>query len=419
MDVRLASNLGRDELAALAPVQLILLLLLSLGFGTLFAVNAFVAQSRGAGNPLRCGSYAWNGCWLALFYGFLASLMWFAAPMLFTFAAHEPEVTQLEIQYFRVAVLSLVPQLIAFALTSFFFGIERPAAPMITSGCALLAHAAVGLALTSGWKDLPDFGIDGIGWALLASSSFHAILLTLWVLFSPNLRGFGTTKIRLRFDRFTAIGKEGIPIGLRDLLDNLVWSVALIWLIGKLGTLHLAAASVLLACLDILALPCDGTGAALVALVARSAGRRHFGSARSWLRTGWRMMSAYGIAVGLAFYEFRKPILDLLTDDPEVLNLSYQLSFFIPIILLLYCWNSAFDHALCGAGDNNWATLVNVISTAITLVGGGIAFLSYFFSTASFGVWTLVALNLIFTVSALWLRWVSGHWTKRTLVAPQ
>lgn len=109
IDVWLVGRLEMSDLAALAPAHLVLIFIVSFGFGSLYAVNSFVSHEAGADRPDGCGHYAWQGIWLAAIYGIVVGIAGFFGCGFFWFFDHESEVTIREIAYFRIAVLSVFP----------------------------------------------------------------------------------------------------------------------------------------------------------------------------------------------------------------------------------------------------------------------------------------------------------------------
>ncbi|MEM6279525.1 MAG: MATE family efflux transporter [Verrucomicrobiota bacterium] len=416
VDVWMVGRLGAEDLAALAPAQLVLTFLLSLGIGSVISVNAFVAHARGTGQDDTCGSYAWQGIWLGAGYGVAVGLLGYLGADWFTLFQHEAAVTEREITYFRVVVLSCPLQMVAFVLINFFLGIERPLYPMFVVLCSVFVHALSGFALIYGNWGFASLGVAGAGWALVISTLFQTVAMVTLLLVVPRLQRFGGRKVGLDLAKITSIVKTGGPIGIRDILDNVAWTIALIWLIGRWGTIHLASASVLLISLDFLILPCDGLGAALVTMIGNSIGRGKVALARRWFFAALGIMTLYAVAAGLLFWGFRGPLLDFLAGDPGVSALSQSLAFFVAILLLIYAWYSAYDHALCGAGDNLWPAAANLVLCIFVLGLGGLLLGFWFPQFESYGGWGLVTVYLVLVVALFRFRWRQETWGRQRLV---
>lgn len=417
VDVWMVGRLGAEDLAALAPAQLVLTFILSFGIGSVIAVNAFVAQAKGTGQDSACGSYAWQGIWIGAGYGVAVGLLGYLAADWFKYFGHETAVTEREIAYFRVAVLSCPLQMVAFVLINFFLGIERPLFPMFAVLCSVIVHALAGMAFIQGNWGFNQLGVEGAAWALVLSTLVQTVVMVLLMLTVRGLRQFGGRSAMLDLAKLKSIVKTGSPIGFRDVLDHVAWTLALIWLIGRWGTVHLASASVLLASLDFLILPCDGLGAALVTMIGNSIGQGNVKLARSWFIVALGIMTTYAIVAGLLFWLLRRPLLEFLAGDPSVSSLSQTLAFFVAILLLLYAWYSAYDHALCGAGDNFWPAMANLIVCVVVLGFGGISLVYLFPTFASYGGWTLLTINLALVVALFRFRWRREYWGHQRLVS--
>ena len=417
VDVWMVGRLGAEDLAAIAPAQLVLTFILSFGIGSVIAVNAFVAQAKGTGQDSVCGTYAWQGVWIGAGYGVLVGLLGYLGADLFKLFNHESAVTDREIAYFRVAVLSCPLQMVAFVLINFFLGIERPLYPMFAVLSSVIVHAVTAVTLIFGKWGFVQMGMVGAAWALVFSTFVQTVVMVTLMLAARSLRQFGGRSVMLDLAMVKDIVKTGSPIGFRDVLDNIAWSLALIWLIGRWGTIHLASASVLLASLDFLILPCDGLGAALVTMIGNSIGKGNVQLARNWFLAAMGIMTVYAVSTGLLYWIFRQPILDFLAGDPGVSAMSQSLAFFVVILLILYAWYSAYDHALCGAGDNLWSAAANLLICVIVLGLGGFAMGHWFPTSKSYGGWALVAIYLAFIVAFFRFRWRSEIWGRRRLVS--
>ncbi|MCB1063059.1 MAG: hypothetical protein KDN20_09085 [Verrucomicrobiae bacterium] len=415
VDVYLAGRLGTAELAALAPAQLILLLLLSFGFGSLFIVNAFVSNIVGAGRHSEAGQFAWQGIWYSMVFGISAIALYWPAPHIFALFGHEQDVYRAEVSYFRSACFSILPQMTSFACANFFFGVGKPRAPMILSIAALLLHGIIGYELVLGIPTIKEEGIALVGWTMTFSSLANALGSVFILIFLPSLSTYSTRNWLPSLTRLRALWKEGIPIGFRDLLDNFIWSVVIIWLFGKLGSTPLAAASGILACIDALILPCDGLGSAMVTLMSRYLGEGNTMMAERCRVIGSRMVTFYALIVGTLLFVFRNTIFNTLISEPEVASLCIESAGFVPPLLLLYACYGVYDYALCSTGDNLIPTLLNLFFSFLLLGGGGWLFLTKFPHTGSFGVWSLMLINLSVIVSAFSLRWRSGSWRRQAI----
>lgn len=418
VDVFCAGRLGTAELAALTPAQIVILLTLSFGFGVLFLVNSTVAHSIGAAREDECGSYLWQGIWSSLLYGTLASVVLAVVTVpLFTLFAHPEEVQNAENAYFSIACLSIPFQLAAFATTNFFFGIGRPRIPLVIASLTFLAHSSLALILTH-HPEVPPFfgGIRGIAWALIGSSLLQALISVAWMRFAPSLKPFKPENWGIVRSRMSDLWKEGVSVGFRDVIDNFVWSFVIVWLIGALGPVPLATASVFLALVDSLIIPCDGLGSAMVTRMGHDLGRGSPIRADRWRKLTSRISILYSLIVGTLLYCFRGPLFEFLAPETTVSHLCEELAIFLPVILFLYATYGVFDFALCATGDNRFPTLINVGCSAVILGGGGLVLLFQFPEAGSFGVWSLFSINLGIVVILFFLRWRTGKWQDLSLV---
>ncbi|NNE91223.1 MAG: MATE family efflux transporter [Verrucomicrobiales bacterium] len=407
-DVYFLGQVGVDPQAAFATGFIMILMFLSFGLGCLFQVNSLVSKCVGKRWFLRCGSIVWQGIWFSLIYGIAVICCYFAAPFLFRLFGHDANLQVLEVEYFQIALPSAVFQLISWTVMHFFIAIGRPRVPLIIAGLALVVHVGCGYGLITG--NGLGMGVAGAAWSLVFSSATMAVIAMACLLVPRSLRKYHTSNFRPRRKPFREIARGGAPIGGREFLEEFVWNVILIWIIGHFGNVHLAAAAVLISIQDVCILMFDSFGTSSVALISKAIGSGKVRRAENWMRVTWVIMNAIALICGLAFYLLRDWVIPLFSKSPEVVNLTLSLAFFVPIILLFYATYSTFDHALAATDDNSWPTIANLVISILMLVIGGAILVVYFFESHSYGAWTLITANLAVIAIIFLGRWENGAW---------
>ena len=126
---------------------------------------------------------------------------------------------------------------------------------MIGSICGMVANVVCNYALIFGAFGVPKLGFVGAAWGTVAASCLQAIImLVLMVVWDRKQFCRDTSKLSWR-----PITTMGLPAAIQGAIDILSWGVVLTMLIGSFGTAHLAAATILIRCMQISFLPSDGT----------------------------------------------------------------------------------------------------------------------------------------------------------------
>ena len=137
--------------------------------------------------------------------------------------------------------------------------------------------------------------------------------------------------------------------------------VALIWIVGQIGTAEVAAVNILMTFHLTVLLPAFGVALAAATLVGNALGRDDIDDAARW---GWNCAAltfVYGAVVGLLLIPLAKPVLALFLTNPETRELAW-----LPMVL----WASVigFDtagmvlmNALIGAGDTRRSMWISLL----------------------------------------------------------
>ena len=162
-DAWLVGQLGSDELAAITPPSLVIMMLHAFGCGTLSMIAAFVSQARGQGDTSNCGILGWQGVYVAVVTGLLCLGLWPFCDSIFALLDNESaRVFTLQSEYMRVMLLSLPPAFITVALSNFFLGVQSNRLVIASSGLALLLNLLASFSLAYGWFGLAPLGFVGV-----------------------------------------------------------------------------------------------------------------------------------------------------------------------------------------------------------------------------------------------------------------
>lgn len=147
------------------------------GFST--AVNAFVAQNKGAGQEVRVDKGYKTAFVIMLLWGVFTSTLLIVYPaQLFGLFIDEAEVIQIGINYLRIMGYSQLFMCMELATAGAFQGLGRSLPPSIIGTIFIAARIplAYGLIQTS-------LGLDGIWWAISITSVIKGIILPIWFIY--------------------------------------------------------------------------------------------------------------------------------------------------------------------------------------------------------------------------------------------
>ena len=159
-------------------------------------------------------------------------------------------------------------------------------------------------------------------------------------------------------------------------------------------------------------MPTLGLAAVLTALVGRAIGAQNPSLAQRYTSLAAKMAVGYMGTFAVLFLLLREPILRLFTANPEVIHIGATVMMYVAAFQIFDAVNMIYTHALRGAGDTLWPSVINFSLCILLFIGLGFALCKLFPELGSQSPWLAGALYI--TVSGLiflW-RWSHGPWRK-------
>ncbi len=381
--------------------------------GVLVATASLASQARGARNFKGVRRSVRQGFWVALALSPPAmTLLWFGRDLLLL-TGQDPQVAALAEPYYRVILWS-IPASFGFLVLRFFVSaLSRPKVVMI----GLLAGAVVNVpldyafihGLDLGWVAVPAMGVAG---AALATSIIWHLLFVWLVLVVLADREFSRYHVFVRFwradwERFRDIWRIGIPIALTLIAESGLFAASQL-LMGRLGTLELAAHAIALQITSVAFMVPLGIGQAAQVRVGQRFGARD----RPGLgRAGWMALILALATTGtgaLVMWTMPELLVGLFIDPAEADNarlVGLAVTFIVIAagFQLVDGAQVAMVSALRGLSDTAWPLVIAVFSY------WGIGFvaawaLAFPLGLEGAGVWLGLAVGLAVAALGLTLR---------------
>lgn len=260
--------------------------------GTGEYVTTFVAQYLGAGRPHRVGPVVWQGIYFAFLSGAAIAALSVFVPSLFHLAGHDPLLQEYEVTYARLLMWGAFPLVLMPTLASFFAGRGETRTVLAVNLVVLAANAILDYLWIFGRGGFAPGGVAGAASATVVAHGLGALLFMALVL-RPAFRSRFATLAGWRFQGslFRRLLRFGVPAGLQYGIELLAFALFTL-IIGRLGTVPLAATGIALNLNMIVFMPMVGLGLGVSAIVGRYMGRRRAGLAE---RATW---SAFQVSLG-------------------------------------------------------------------------------------------------------------------------
>ncbi len=421
------SHYSMEAIAASLPAGVTLVTMASFFQGLVAYVSVFTAQYTGAERPQRAAAALWQGIYLSLIAGLIIGLTWFAAPAIFRFGGHPPNVQELEVTYYRILALPSAVNLIYFAMSSFLAGMGRTRMVMWVNLFGALVNIPLTYCLVfglevGGVRLAPEWGITGAAVATVFSWFVTTAIFSL-LIFNKKMEKshdiFRARALDLRLMwRMMAFGSPG---GLQRFLELAAFTF-FAFIIGRLGELYLAANNIVFSIEAISFFPMIGVGATISILVGQSIGRGRPEEASRAVISGIGISSVYVVMVALLFLVFPEPLLNVFLSEhyePAVRSQILDMGVLLLRFVVLY---TVFDGmylccfgALSGAGDV-WFPMAFMGLAGLVCLGLPIWLLFVFDQATIYTLWAaFVFYVLVLTSTVVW-RYRQGKWKSMRVI---
>ena len=417
-DFAFVATLGTDAQAAIIPAQITLWCYIAFAMGLVTAVNTFSAQALGRGQLRDCSAYAWQSLYLSAFLGVAGLGLWFFLPAIFSVVNHEPPVQALEVVYTRISVWAILPTVAAQALGSFFNGIHRPRVTMMGALESNALNIFLNYALIFGAFGFPKLGFAGAAWGTVIAGVYLTLRLMASLWWGETRRSCAARETwRIDGVKLRALCRVGLPQGLQWFSEVTVWAVFCTQLIGRFGTVELAATNVAWQYIRIGFMPIIGVGQAVTSMVGKAIGQNDPQRAMRYTRIGVLAALAYVTVLSGLYCLKGGSLVSLFNDDATVIQLGTKIMFCVAAFQIFDVLGQVYYHALRGAGDTKWPMVMMTVSHWLVVVGGGALVVWLKPEWGSLGPWVVASMLISLTGVLLWGRWRSLAWTRIDLFA--
>ncbi|HEX9720357.1 MAG TPA: MATE family efflux transporter [Ramlibacter sp.] len=359
VDIGMVGHLGDSALAATGIGSFSNYLAISFIIGLSAGVQALAARRLGEGRVDETAVPLNGGLMLAAIIGLpLCILFILGTPLAFTFLTDDPAVREQGIPYLQVRIASMIAVGMNFSFRGYWSAIHMTGVYLRT---LLIMHAInifLNWVLIFGNLGAPELGVFGAGLATTISLYIGTLLYFFFALRHARDKGF----LHRRPSRQTLW--QQFRLSLPSSLQQLFFAggmVALIWIVGHIGTAEVAAVNVLMTFHITAILPAFGVALATMTLVGNALGRGDAEDAAAWGWNGAALTFVYGAALSLLLIPLADPILGVFLKNPETRQLAY-----LPMVLwaLMISVDSAgmvLMNALIGAGDTRRSMWISIV----------------------------------------------------------
>lgn len=410
-DTAMVGRVGAVSLAAAAAGGVMIYFLWTFANAVAVATTAVTARRVGAGGTARVGDALSGALVLSVAVGGgLTLLVVPSTSLIYKFFGTASEVTAAGVPYLSIRALTIPLTMIGMSFVGFYKGIGRTAPVMVIFGGMCLANIGFDYVLIFGKLGFPRFGLTGMAVGGLAA---NIVIVAAYFVLHFRRRAAGDERYRLRF-----VGRKEyaqlIRIGLPAAGEGAVYAggfVAFTAVVGRLGTVELAASGAVFAPTSVAYTVGLGLAAAAAALVGQGLGAGDERASRRGAYTAAGLTVGVLTALAIGYIVFAFPIGRALTDDAEVARVVGFLLIIIAVTLPFDAVNMVMYGALSGAGDTRFLLYLRIALTLGLFVPLTVA-LAFWVGWGVYGAWIAIGVFLIVLTASELVRFVRGKWAR-------
>lgn len=407
VDIAMVGHLGDVALAATGVGSFANYLALSFILGLSAGVQALAARRLGEERHGETAVALNGGLLLSLVIGIPLTLLFlWLTPMVFPLLNDDAAVISQGEPYLEIRLLAIAAVGMNFSFRGYWSAIHLTGIYLRT---ILVMHAInifLNWVLIFGNLGAPELGVTGAGLASTIAIYFGTLLYFLQAWRRARDKGF--LQRVPRGQELLHQLRVSLPASIQQLMFS-AGLVALVFILGLIGTAEVAAANVLATLHLVALLPAMGIGLATATLVGNALGRNDVEDAMRW---GWNaalLTLGYGVLMALIIIPFAGPILAVFIHNPETRELAR-------LPLIIWALGIALDTAglvlmngMMGAGDTRRAMMISVLFQWLI-------FLPLAYLSGPYLGGGLLAVWIVFTVyragQGLYLgfAWRQGNW---------
>lgn len=341
--------------------------------GTGEYLTAFIGQYYGARRYERIGVAVWQGIYFSFAAGLVCLALVPLLPLVFRWAGHAPAVQRHEVEYASVILGGAGAAVLMATLSTFFAGRGQTRVILLVNVLATLVNVLLDWWWIFDRPGRPGWGVTGAAMATVCSQVVGS-LAYLALILRREMRAAYRTLAGWRFDGpfFTRLLRFGLPTGLQYSMEILGFALFML-LVGRLGTLPLAATSIAFSMNMIVFLPMLGLGVGVSSLVARYLGAEQPELAERATWSGFWVSLAYMTVCGLVYVLAPRLLLWPYVQGagPEfgaVADVVVALLRFVALYSIFDMANVIFAAGLKGAGDTTYPLVLTLVLAWVVLL---------------------------------------------------
>ncbi|MDC6447708.1 MATE family efflux transporter [Alphaproteobacteria bacterium] len=302
-------------------------------------------------------------------------------------------------EYFEIRIYSSFGELIIFIITGLFIGLQRTTISSVVVGFFSITNIVLSLIFVIYF----DLDVRGVALGTVISSTLTAIIFLSYTFF--ELQKFTSIKINVvkifNLKKIQKLFSINLDIFIRSAL--LTFSFIFFTYLGNTISEDVVAANTILLNLIMLsAFILDAYAFSTEGIVGYSIGAKEKKLLTNVIKNSFILSASTGLFISLIFLVGKDNFISIMTDLPDIKNLSFSYSYWVVIIPFISSFCFQFDGIFIGASQTKELRNAMIISVSIYIVCS----LFLISSFGNSGLW--ISLCIFFVLRALTLFFYLG-----------
>jgi putative MATE family efflux protein len=377
VDLLFVGRLGTTALAAVGISVFVTYLYLAIFGGVSIAVQAATSRLVGEGETGDQGRFLRATLMIVFLVVPPTSLLgvWFAGDIL-ALMSDDPAVIETGTAYLGWLLAASVFFAVNSAFMGFWNATERANLYLRVVVAEAILNIPLNYVFMFGLDPVPALGVTGAGIGTFIAALFGAAY-HLW-LGARHARGYQRGAVR---EHLPVVSRLMVPAGLQQFTDSLALTL-MFRIVAFVGTVEVAAYSVLVNMISTVGMPAWGLGLAGATLVGQAMGAKQMEDANRWAWDVVKIGTLGMVVLGMPFWLFPQLILGIFIQEADALAAAVWPCRILGLMIGINGLGYLFASMLNGAGDVKRVMYVNLATQYLVLLPG-----AYFFGIhAGFGL---------------------------------
>ncbi|MDH5729109.1 MAG: MATE family efflux transporter [Gammaproteobacteria bacterium] len=369
VDVIMVGSYLTNSLAAISITHAIADTFMLIGVGMIFGVLVKSSMAVGEAKPEDAGDAMKRGVIYSFALGLFASIGCISILPFLSMMGFEPSLAAEITRLMFIISIGLPAILIHINYSFFLEGLSRPTPATLVIIVGNLLNVFLNYALVFGEFGFPEMGAEGSAWSTTVVRVFLAIALIVYVhMLMRDGNAYGVNKKTpwswksWQDQRNIGYG-SGLSFGLEAGAFMILALIA-----GLISPVVAAATAILINIRSLLFMIPMGIGFATSVHVGMGKGENDFKDINLSTWTGLTAGVVLTLMLSLFVLIFETEILDLYSNDPELIKLCIPVMLFLAVAMPLDAWQGIMCSALRGREDVVFPTLYHGIAFICVMV---------------------------------------------------